>query len=126
MARDLSLLVPEMTLVMAIVFALVAEMLRAPRVALVLAILGTLLAAGLTLPVLDAATTVFGGTYRIDLLSGWAKLILLPGTALALLMVRAELAGSDREGTVYSLLGLATMGALMLAGAGDMLSLIHI
>ena len=62
MARDLSLLVPEMTLVMAIVFALVAEMLRAPRVALVLAILGTLLAAGLTLPVLDAATTVFGGT----------------------------------------------------------------
>ena len=124
MARDLSLLVPEMTLVMAIVFALVAEMLRAPRVALVLAILGTLLAAGLTLPVLDAATTVFGGTYRIDLLSGWAKLILLPGTALALLMVRAELAGSDREGTVYSLLGLATMGALMLAGAGDMMLIV--
>lgn len=124
MARDLLFLVPEMTLVMAVVFALVAEMLRAPRVALVLVILGMLLAAGLTLPVLDAATTVFGGTYRIDPLSGWAKLILLPGAALALLMARAELAGSDREGTVYSLLGLVTMGALMLAGAGDMMLIV--
>ena len=121
MARDLSFLLPELTLVMAIVLALVAEMLRAPRAALVLVIAGLLVSAGLTLSVLNADTTVFGGTYRIDQLSGWAKLILLPATALALLLARDELAGTDREGSVYSLLGLVTVGALMLTGAGDMM-----
>jgi NADH-quinone oxidoreductase subunit N len=121
MARDLALLVPEMTLMIAIVLALCAEMLRAPRLALLLMLVGLALASGLTLPVLEADTTVFGGTYRIDYLSGWAKLILLPATAFALLLARTEVAGSDHEGSVYSLLGLVSAGALMLSGAGDMM-----
>ncbi len=124
MARDLSFLVPEMTLALAVALMLVAEMARLPRLALGIGIAGLLLAVGLTLPLVDADTTVFGGTYRIDLLSAWAKLILLPGTVLSLLLARAELAGSDREGSVYSLICLVTIGALMLAGGGDMMLLV--
>ena len=124
MARDLSLLIPEMTLAVAVVFMLLAEMARLPRLALGFGLAGLALAVLATFPVLEAGTTVFGGTYRIDLLSGWAKLILLPGTALALALARAELAGQDREGSVYSLICLVTLGALMLAGGGDMMVLV--
>tara|TARA_R110002073_G_scaffold1923_1_gene13474 strand:+ start:4481 stop:5851 length:1371 start_codon:yes stop_codon:yes gene_type:complete len=124
MARDLSLLFPELLLSMTVVFMLFAEMLRAPRLALVIGVIGLGLATAATLPLMSMDTTVFGGTYRIDLLSAWAKLILLPGTALVLLMTRAEIAGQDREGSVYALLCLVTLGALMLAGGGDMMLLV--
>ena len=124
MARDLSLLIPEMLLAMTVVLMLVSEMLRAPRLALGIGVIGLGLATALTLPLLETDTSVFGGTYRIDLLSAWAKLILLPGTALALMMARAEIAGKDREGSVYALLCLVTLGALMLSGGGDMMMLV--
>jgi NADH-quinone oxidoreductase subunit N len=124
MARDLALLIPEMLLSLTVVFMLFAEMLRAARLALAIGLIGLALATLLTLPLLGSDTTVFGGTYRIDLLSGWAKVILLPGTALALLMARAEIAGQDREGSVYTLLCLVSLGALMLAGMGDMMLLV--
>jgi len=124
MARDLSLLFPEMTLALAVVFMLVAEMARLPRLALTFGLGGLAFSTVLTLPLLGMDTSVFEGTYRIDLLNNWAKLILLPGTALSLLLARAELAGSDREGSVYSLICLVTLGALMLAGGGDMMLLV--
>ncbi len=124
MARDLSYLFPEMTLSMAVVFMLLAEMVRMPRLALAFGLVGLALATGLTLPLLDVNTSVFSGTYRIDDLSTWAKLILLPGTAFSLVLARAELAGKDREGSVYSLICLVTLGALMLSGAGDMMLLV--
>jgi len=124
MARDLSFLFPEMTLAMAVVFMLIAEMVRMPRLALTFGLLGLALATGLTLPLLDANTTVFSGTYRIDELSTWAKLILLPGTAFSLILARADLAGQEREGSVYSLICLVTLGALMLSGTGDMMLLV--
>ena len=43
---------------------------------------------------------------------------------LSLLLASAEVRGTVREGTVYSLLCLATVGALILAGAGDMMFLV--
>ena len=94
-------------------YVLVAEMLRAPRLALTFGLIGLGLSTALTWPLLEADTSVFGGTYRVDLLSGWAKLTLLPGTALSLLLVRAEIAGRRREGSVQSLVVLVTLGALM-------------
>jgi len=124
MARDLSLLAPELLLAATAMLMIVAEMARAARLVLVLGLAGLTAASLLTLPVLDADTTVFGGTYRIDLIAGWAKLILLPGTALTLLMARAEIAGQEREGSVYALITLVTLGALMLAGGGDMMLLV--
>ncbi len=124
MANDLAFVMPEITLLLAIVAALVAEMLRRPRIALLLTLAGLLLATGLTLPLLGADTSVFSGTYRVDTLSVWAKLILLPATALCLLLARAEIGGSDREGTVYVLICLATIGSLVLAAAGDSMLLV--
>ena len=121
MGRDLALLAPELTLASAAMLMIVAEMARAARLALVIGLAGLAAATLLTLPMLSVDTTVFGGTYRIDLISGWAKLILLPGTALSLLLVRAEIAGRPREGSVHSLVVLVTLGALMLSGAGDMM-----
>ncbi len=124
MARELSFLIPELLLASVAFLMIVAEMARAARLVLVIGLAGLAAATLLTLPVLHADTTVFSGTYRIDLISGWAKLILLPGTALALVMARAEIAGQDREGSVYALICLVTLGALMLAGGGDIMLLV--
>ncbi|SEW14764.1 NADH dehydrogenase subunit N [Aliiroseovarius sediminilitoris] len=121
MLRDLSFLAPELLLAGAAMLMIVAEMARAARLVLAIGLLALAASTTLTFAVLDADTTVFGGTYRIDTIAGWAKLILLPGTALALLMARSEIAGRDREGSVYSLIVLVTLGALMLSGAGDMM-----
>ncbi|OZB14529.1 NADH-quinone oxidoreductase subunit N [Pararhodobacter marinus] len=121
MGRDLALLAPELTLAAAAMLMIVAEMFRAARLVLAIGLAGLAAATILTLPMLSVDATVFGGTYRIDLISGWAKLILLPGTALSLLLVRAEIAGRPREGSVQSLVVLVTLGALMLSGAGDMM-----
>ena len=124
MARDLALLWPEIAVLLSAVAALVAEMLRRPGAALALAVGGLLAAAGLTLPLLGMDTTVFSGTYRVDTLAVWAKLILLPATTLSLLLARVDVAGTPREGTVYSLLCFSTLGALALAGAGDVMFLV--
>ena len=124
MLRELSFLAPELLLAAAAMLMIVAEMARAARLVLVIGLMALTASTALTFGVLDADTTVFGGTYRIDTIAGWAKLILLPGTALALLMARAEIAGRDREGSVYSLIVLVTLGALMLSGAGDMMVIV--
>lgn len=124
MLRELSFLAPELLLAAAAMLMIVAEMARAARLVLVIGLMALAASTALTFGVLDADTTVFGGTYRIDTIAGWAKLILLPGTALALLMARAEIAGRDREGSVYSLIVLVTLGALMLSGAGDMMVIV--
>lgn len=121
MKHDLALLLPEWVVAGTAMLMIVAEMARAARLALAIGLVGLAAAAVLTLPVPDAGTSVFSGTYRIDAVSSWAKLVLLPGTAIALLMARAELAGRAREGSVYALVVLVTLGALMLSGAGDMM-----
>ncbi|GBE10828.1 NADH-quinone oxidoreductase subunit N [bacterium BMS3Bbin12] len=124
MAHDLSFLIPEILVLLTGAGTLVCEMLRRPRTALAVAVAGLLLATALTLPLLGVDTSVFSGTFRIDTLSIWAKLILLPATVLSLLLARAELHGGDREGTVYSLLCFTTFGALVLAGSGDTMFLV--
>ncbi|WP_300524455.1 NADH-quinone oxidoreductase subunit N [Alcanivorax sp.] len=86
--------------------------------------MGLFIATGLTLSMLGTDAAVFGGSFRIDTLSIWAKLILLPATVLSLLLARVDVRGTVREGTVYSLLCFATFGALVLAGSGDMMFLV--
>ena len=124
MGRDLALLIPEIAVLLTAVGALIAEMLRRPRISLAVAIIGLLIATGLTVRLIGADTTVFGGSFRIDELSVWAKLILLPATILSMLLARVDVGGTAREGTVYSLLIFATLGALVLAGAGDTMFLV--
>lgn len=124
MALDLALLIPEIAVLLTAVGALIAEMLRKPRISLFVAVTGLLAATGLTLRLIGTETTVFGGSFRIDELSVWAKLILLPATVLSILLARVDVRGTAREGTAYSLLCFATLGALALAGAGDTMFLV--
>ena len=124
MSRDLSYLLPELVLMITVALMLAGEMLRFPRVVLAIGLGGLALALWLSFQLLGSDTTVFGGTYRIGTLAIWSKMILLPATALSLLLVRAELAGRFREGSVYSLMMLVTIGALMLSGSGDMMLLV--
>jgi len=122
--RDLALLLPQIAVLLTGVFALVAAMLPRARVALWLTVGGLLAAAVLALFHIGENTTVFEGTYRIDALSVWAVVILAPATALTALLAQPEVAGSDREGTLYALFAFTTLGALVLAGAGDVMFLV--
>ncbi len=121
MARDLALLAPELAMLTLTVLALVADMLARPRWSFWLALAGLLAAAGLAVPLVGTDTTVFMGTYRVEALSVWAKLILAPAGALALVLLRSEVKGSDREGAAYVLLNFTTLGSVLLAGVGDVM-----
>ncbi len=121
---DLLLLLPQLGTVATAVLALVAEMLRRPVWGRWITIGGLLVAAALGLPLIGRAETVFSGTFRVDELSTWAALIVLPATALVVLLAAPEVGGTDREGTVYALLAFTSAGALVLAGAGDVLFLV--
>ena len=121
MSRDLALLAPEIAVLLTAVGALIFEMLRLPKVSLPFAVVGLLVATGLTLPLLGTETTVFMDTFRVDALSVWAKLVLLPATILCTILAYREVRGTDREGTVYALLSFTSLGALALAGAGDVM-----
>ncbi len=123
-AHDLYLILPEIIVLLAAVGALIAEMLRSPRLALLVTLAGLLLAATQSFAFIGMHATAFSATYRIDTLSVWSKLVLLPASALCVLLARAELRHSDREGTFYSLISFTTLGALLLAAAGDMLFLV--
>jgi proton-translocating NADH-quinone oxidoreductase chain N len=124
MGRDLALLAPEIAVLLTAVGALVFEMLRLGRVALPFTVVGLLVATGLTVPLIGAETSVFMGTFRVDPLGVWAKLALLPATALTAVLAYPEVRDTDREGTVYSLLSFTALGALALAGAGDVMFLV--
>ena len=124
MARDLALLAPEIAVLLTAVGALLFEMLRLAKVALLFTVVGLLVATGLTVPLLGTEMVVFSGTFRVDALSEWAKLTLLPATILSVILAYREVRDTEREGTVYVLFALTTLGALVLAGAGDVMFLV--
>ncbi|MCF6272894.1 MAG: NADH-quinone oxidoreductase subunit N [Rhodobacteraceae bacterium] len=124
MSRDLSLLLPELILMVTVALMLIGEMVRLKKMVLAIGLGGLGLATWQSALLLGVDTSVFGGTYRIGYLAVWSKLILLPATALSLLLARAELAGKLREGSIYSLMMLVTIGALMLSGSGDLMLLV--
>ena len=140
MLSELALLAPQLAVVITAVGALNFEMLRLPKVALPFTVIGLLVATGLAVPLLNVEmgpsmgmemsasegteVTVFMGTFRVDDLSTWAVIVLAPATALCAVLARREVRDTDREGTVYSLMVFAVFGALVLAGAGDIMFLV--
>lgn len=124
MQRDLLLILPQLLLLLTAMLVLVAEMLRWRRLALGLMLLGLAAAGVVAAGQLGPPTTVFAGTFRVDALSRWAVLLLAPAAGLCGLLVRQELRGNPREGTVYSLLVFGTLGAALLAGSGDVMFLV--
>jgi proton-translocating NADH-quinone oxidoreductase chain N len=124
MARDLVLLAPQLAVLLTAVGALVFEMLRLPKVALPYTVIGLLVATALAIPLLRTETAVFMNTYRVDALSLWSTLTLAPTTALCAILSYHEVKDTDREGTVYALLSFTTLGAIVLAGAGDIMFIV--
>lgn len=124
MERDLSLLLPDIAFLLTAVAALIGEMFHRPKIVFLTSIIGLVVSFFLTVPLLNADTTVFSGTFRIDSLSVFAKIILLPSTLLILFLTRHELGNTIRAGSVYTLLLFTTLGAIILSGAGDLMFLI--
>jgi proton-translocating NADH-quinone oxidoreductase chain N len=120
-AHYLNLFLPQISILMFGVFALIAAMLRKPRVSLVLALTGSLSSLFLAVRLLGINQTIFEGTYRVGSLSLWACIILPLATIACMLMARDELRNDTREAPAYSLFMFATLGAIILAGAGSLM-----
>ncbi|NEC68762.1 NADH-quinone oxidoreductase subunit N [Streptomyces sp. SID9727] len=67
--------------------------------------------------------TAFGQSFALDTLTATSRIVILGATLLVLALTMPRLHGDPRETEFYVLLQLATAGALMLAGAQDLLLL---
>jgi NADH-quinone oxidoreductase subunit N len=68
--------------------------------------------------------TTFFDTYAVDDAAVWAKLVILAVAALSVLLARDWFATDARQGEMYTLLLLSTLGAIVLAGAADLMELL--
>lgn len=121
MVKDLLLILPQIIVLVTAIVSLIAEMAGKPRGSFWSLVIGMFAAAGVAISKLGINTTAFSQTYRIDNLSLWAVIILCPTIVLIAILARNEMKGSYREGTVYSLLVFSVLGALLLAGSGDIM-----
>ncbi len=71
-----------------------------------------------------AGATTFFGTFAVDGAAVWGTLIILATAALAVLLSYEWFAGDPRRGELYSLLLLSTLGAVLLAGATDLMEMV--
>jgi proton-translocating NADH-quinone oxidoreductase chain N len=117
----LTLFLPQISILIFGVLALVAAMLGRTRSSLVLALTGSVVAPLLAIRLLGTQELIFEGTYRVSSLSLWASIILPLATAVCILLAREELRGDTREASAYNLFMFATLGAIILAGAGSMM-----
>lgn len=71
----------------------------------------------------EPATTAFGESFAVDTVTATGRVVILGGTLLVLALSIGPLGANARESEFYVLLQLAALGALMLAGAQDLLLL---
>lgn len=69
-------------------------------------------------------TLTFGRTYAVDEVALWAKEIILAAAAIAVLMSPEWFRTDPRHGEYYTMLLLATLGAVLMAGAADVMALV--
>jgi NADH-quinone oxidoreductase subunit N len=69
------------------------------------------------------AQTAFEGTFTVDTATGVARIAAAVGTLIVLALASDEIGGSPRESETYALLLFSATGALILAGADDLLVL---
>ncbi|QDG64732.1 NADH-quinone oxidoreductase subunit N [Pseudarthrobacter sp. NIBRBAC000502771] len=71
-----------------------------------------------------AGAAAYSGSYIVDAVSSGGRLVVAVSALLVILLGTDELRGSERESETYSLILLASLGAMVLAGAADLLVLI--
>ncbi|WP_432486629.1 NADH-quinone oxidoreductase subunit N [Kineococcus sp. SYSU DK018] len=91
------------------------------RLVAVTALLGS--AAASVVALTGPAHTVYAHTYAVDTAGGAARLIVVAATLLVVCLGVDELAGHQRESETYALLLLSALGAVVMAGASDLLVL---
>ena len=108
--------------VMTLIFALFAPR-RWQAWAAVIA-MGTLASTGVaTAALLGSDRLTFAGTYAVDGTALWAKLIVLGITAVVVALSVDWFRPDPRHGEYYAILLLSTLGAVLLAGAADLMEL---
>lgn len=65
----------------------------------------------------------FAGTYAVDGVALWGKLVILATTAIVVALSVEWFAGDPRHGEYYTLLLLSALGAQLMAGAADLMQL---
>ena len=91
------------------------------RLVAVAALLASAVSAGAGMA--GEARTVFETTFAVDTPTGIARLVIAVATLLVLGLGVDELDGSPRESETYALLLLSALGAVVMAGASDLLIL---
>ncbi len=124
MQRDLFHILPQLIVLLSAVGGLILEMLRKPKATLWLISAGMAAALAVSVSRTGMVTTAFSETFRVDALNHWAVIILGSGNILFMLLARSELKKTPREGTVYSLLTFSALGAMLLAGSGDLMFIV--
>lgn len=76
-----------------------------------------------TLAIATPASTVFTESFAIDVATGAVRLIVPLSTVFVIVLGKEEFSGSPRESETYSLLLLSSLGAMVMAGATDLLVL---
>ncbi len=71
----------------------------------------------------DPVETAFGGSLALDTLTATGRIVILAATLLVLALAMPRMHADPRETEFYVLLQLASAGALMMAGAQDLLLL---
>ncbi|MFP5253521.1 MAG: NADH-quinone oxidoreductase subunit N [Actinomycetes bacterium] len=89
------------------------------RVVAAIALVAATALAAVALP--GPAQMAMEGTFTIDTATGVARIVAALGALVVLALASDEIAGSVRESETYALLLFSTAGALVLAGAGDLL-----
>ncbi|MDQ3305893.1 MAG: NADH-quinone oxidoreductase subunit N [Actinomycetota bacterium] len=119
---------PEIILILGAVVTLVFALFAPRRIqagAAVLALVTLAAAAVASAAMLRGVQELtFFDTYAADHVAVWAKLILLAVAAVTVALSVEWFAGDARHGEYYSLLLLSTLGAVVLAGAADLMAVI--
>ncbi|MEO3848754.1 NADH-quinone oxidoreductase subunit N [Streptomyces sp. B8F3] len=71
----------------------------------------------------DGPMTAFDGAFAVDTVTSTSRVVILAGTVIVLVLGFAPFRGDARESEFHVLVQLAALGALMLAGAQDLLLL---
>ena len=128
MTASLADVVPELILlgggIVILVFALFAPR-RAQAAAAVLAVISAVSAGIVTVAMLDwQQSPTFFDTYAVDGVALWAKLIILGGTVAVVALSVPWFARDQRHGEYYTLLLFSSLGAVLLAGATDLMEIV--